>query len=371
MRNTRSPYDRLLVVVLLAAISAGCARPDIEVHYGRRTGGRASLSVNGSAVLGQMFRQAGWRVESRFKLSPEVSRSADVILWMPDDFAPPGGPVTIWFERWLREAPNRTLIYVGRDFDAEPQYWEAVAGRLSGAERDRASERLAKARQRVQQGQAAFSPGTECDWFQLQSAAPRGPGRLSGPWADEISTGPHGLRIESQIVPVIPAAELLAVDGASLITRTSVGSTSSSLILIANGSFLLNVPLVEPVPRQLAALLIGACGPGADPRPRLAVFLESGPGGPTIIERDPPPGMTRSLDILTKWPWSYILVHLALVGIVYCFARLPIFGRPRELPPVSLADFGKHVTAVGDLLHKTGDRGYAHERLSQYRQIRG
>jgi hypothetical protein len=58
-----------------------------------------------------------------------------------------------------------------------------------------------------------------------------------------------------------------------------------------------------------------------------------------------------------------------ILGIVFCLARSPIFGRPRELPPDSPADFGKHVAALGQLLARTQDRHYAQARLAHYRQI--
>ena len=45
------------------------------------------------------------------------------------------------------------------------------------------------------------------------------------------------------------------------------------------------------------------------------------------------------------------------------------FGRPRELPADSPADFGKHVAALGKLLAQAGDRNYAQARIAQYRQL--
>jgi hypothetical protein len=62
-----------------------------------------------------------------------------------------------------------------------------------------------------------------------------------------------------------------------------------------------------------------------------------------------------------------ILLHLTMLGIVYCIARWPIFGRPRELPADSTADFGKHISALGELLRGTKDAAYAQARLEQYR----
>jgi hypothetical protein len=62
-------------------------------------------------------------------------------------------------------------------------------------------------------------------------------------------------------------------------------------------------------------------------------------------------------------------VHLAVLGLVFCLARFPIFGRPRDLPGEPAADFGKHVAALGELLARSQDRHYAQARLAHYREL--
>jgi hypothetical protein len=79
--------------------------------------------------------------------------------------------------------------------------------------------------------------------------------------------------------------------------------------------------------------------------------------------------MPTGLEALTTWPLGCILMHLAVLGIVYCFARFPIFGRPKELPPESVSDFAKHIEAMGEMLERTGDPGFASSRLVQYQQL--
>ena len=119
--------------------------------------------------------------------------------------------------------------------------------------------------------------------------------------------------------------------------------------------------------RKLAGRLITACG-----EPRKVAFLESGPGGPPILEEEPGTGLPTGLEALIIWPIGCILMHFAVVGILYCFAGFPIFGRPQKLPADSVADFGKHIDALGELLQRTGDPGYASERLAHYQQtVRG
>ena len=111
-----SSLSPLLCLLLLLA---GCSR-DIETVYGQREGTEASTSVNGTAVFADMFTLAGHRVSSWHMLSPRLQQKADCIVWFPNDFQPPSDDVRHWFEDWLSDKPDRTLIYVGRDFDAAP-----------------------------------------------------------------------------------------------------------------------------------------------------------------------------------------------------------------------------------------------------------
>jgi hypothetical protein len=110
------------VLVVLFAV-AGC-REHIDTTYGRSSG-FGQQSVNGTAVLADMFQRAGHAVSTRSTLSPVVRRKADCVVWFPDDFSPPRAEVRAWLESWLEDPahPGRTLIYVGRDFDAAADYW--------------------------------------------------------------------------------------------------------------------------------------------------------------------------------------------------------------------------------------------------------
>ena len=87
-----------------------------------------------------------------------------------------------------------------------------------------------------------------------------------------------------------------------------------------------------------------------------------------IFGEEPGTGMPTGLEALTIWPIGCILMHLAVAGILYCFAHYAIFGRPKELPPDAASDFRKHVDALGELLQQSRDMGYASERLSHYQQ---
>jgi hypothetical protein len=134
------------------------------------------------------------------------------------------------------------------------------------------------------------------------------------------------------------------------------------IIVVTNGSFLLNLPLVEKEHRKLAGKLIAECGP-----PTKTVFLESGPGGPPLLDHEPGENYPTGLEAFTVWPIGAILLHFVALGILYLFARLTVFGRPHELARPAASDFGKHIRALGELLARTGDAASALARLAYYR----
>jgi hypothetical protein len=138
----------------------------------------------------------------------------------------------------------------------------------------------------------------------------------------------------------------------------------SQLIVVANGSFLLNLPLVNHEHRKLAGKLIAAVGPPA----KTVVFLESYAGGPPIRPDDPTAEAVNGWEVFNRWPTNWILLHLAAVGIIFCFSRWPLFGRPKTYETASNSDFARHVDALADLLKRSRDRAYAMERILNYRQ---
>jgi hypothetical protein len=135
------------------------------------------------------------------------------------------------------------------------------------------------------------------------------------------------------------------------------------LIFVNNGSFLLNLPLVNHEHRKIANHLIAACG-----QPARVAFLESGKGGPAVFDKEPGANSPTGFEVFTVWPMGVILVHLTALGILACVALFPVFGRPRELSQRSSSDFGQHIEALGEMLELTGDREYAVQRLQTYHE---
>jgi hypothetical protein len=136
----------------------------------------------------------------------------------------------------------------------------------------------------------------------------------------------------------------------------------SRIVVVNNGSWLLNVPLVNHQHRQLAGRLVRDRGQGGE-----VVFLESGVGGPSVAATGP--RRHHGLEAFTVWPINVILLHLTASGILYCFSVFPVFGRAKRLPARDNSDFGRHITALGELLARTGDEDFARRQIAQCQQL--
>jgi hypothetical protein len=344
-------------------------------QYGRRVGGEAPRSVNGTFVFGEMFRQRGWRVTSHDRLSPALDRY-DALVWVPDDFRPPSVATRTFLEDWLASQPGRTVIYVGRDYDSAWRYWTRIAADAPPKVAEEIRRRRAAALADWEKRRSRMPANADAGWFHLtRDAPPHEVHRLTGPWAEGIDARQLELFHASRLAPptpdqgssTLPAAnphwEVLLADGDQpwVIQVTDPAWPNSRLLLVANGALVLNYPLAFAENRKLAGRLIEVCG-----SPARVAFIESGPGGPTIASGTPPPA--AGWTWLTVWPLNMILLHLVALGLVAVLAKAPRFGRARELPAPPLADFSRHVAALGLLLARSGDRQYAAQRLAQYHQ---
>jgi hypothetical protein len=360
-----------IAMAVIALVCAGCEER-IETEYGGRTGPMQGPSVNGTAVLADMLANAGHNIISRTSISPGLNDSADVIIWFPDDFRVPDPKVVRWLEAWLSSGGGRTLVYVGRDFDAAVEYWRTVAPTAPPSQAAEVKLRRDEAEDEFTQARSSVLDGETCAWFTVKSLAkPRRVTTLAGPWSAGVDVKKADLRLYSTY-QFDTGDEVLLSDGTdTLAARRQFYSPDSwggaippnQLIVVSNGSFLLNLQLVNHEHRKLAAHLIDEL-----PQSARVVFLESGPGGPTIRDAEPAPRPPNVLEVFAIWPLGAVLLHVAALGLVFCFARMPIFGVPRDPREVSLSDFGKHITAFGELLHLTRDRGYAQSRLDHYHQ---
>ena len=347
----------------------------ISTVYGKRRGPHAR-SVNGTAAFGAMFEAAGARVRNAYRLSRGLSRS-QVIVWTPDSFELPSSEEIDFFEEdWLsiNDGVSRTLIYVARNYEAAIEYWRLQADRGEATPHIESTRQLARTQSDHAYKRSLTGVESKCDWFSIDegqkvlSVKP-----TQGPWAPRIDAD----HLDLLIAGVLRPQEFDERDFRK--SRVMLGAEETPLILeitdeyqwpggrvlvLLNGSSILNYPLVHHENRKLAGQIIDYCD-----SPKRVTFLESGPAG-LFVSRSG--GKTYSgFEALTVWPMNVILLHLIAAGMLFCVMVFPIFGRPREIAPDSPSNFGKHVQAIQRLLEIANNRELAIERVNQYRQLEG
>jgi hypothetical protein len=76
-----------------------------------------------------------------------------------------------------------------------------------------------------------------------------------------------------------------------------------------------------------------------------------------------------SLFLTPPVPW--IVGHLVAALLLYCWAKFPVFGRPRGERRGDERRFGRHVEALGDLINHPNNREFALQRIEHWRQGQG
>jgi hypothetical protein len=370
---------RTVSLTIVLVTLAGCRdSQELEVAYGQRRGA-AARSINGTSVLAGMFEEAGFRVSTWRYLATELQRY-DVIVWAPDDFGPPGDEARQFFDQWFASREPKTLVYIGRDYSAAPYYWESVLPSAPTAERIEVMRRQARAASQHDADRLDMPADETTEWFTMRRDYPRRRAtQLHGSWSTGIDVAQTDIRTQGLLqIPTdkellamwknaVPAEyrqpdyESLLNDGqttlASRVTKPAWGD--GRLIVVTNGSFLLNLPLVNHEHRKLAGHLIEECEPGST-----VAFLESGPGKPPMSDRTSPPQSPQSTRERVL-----LAAHWCVLGLVYCFCIFPIFGRPQALPDTAPTEFIQHVDALGELLERTQDAPFARRQIAHYYTI--
>ncbi|PQO37067.1 hypothetical protein C5Y96_07870 [Blastopirellula marina] len=383
-----SRWTVLLLLVCTLAIGCGRKSDNLQTGYGKRTGNQAG-SVNGTKALSEMFRDAGYYVRSYGVVSPSLLRH-DVIVWFPDSFDGPTPEFRDTILNWLNEEEGRTFIYVGRDFDASIEYWGDVLNKVDPTQKFDVMRQRSLAIESFDKLRNYQSPEVNYTLYKIERDVPRRiASSLTGPWAKGIDAAKTKIELRSRMIPpdedsiyegfntydedaapihLVEDTEILLGTGKeAIVARLGSDYSDNQIILVNNGSFLLNLPLVNPEHRKLAAKLVNQCDP-AYYAPDSVAFLET-EGGVRIMNADQSTDGNSGWEWLSKWPLNLVGLQMAWWLIVLCFALYPIFGRAKRLPSAETSDFKKHIDSVGDLLQATDDHGYAQLRIQQYHQV--
>lgn len=364
-------------IVVFASLFAGCQPPKIETGYGRSSGPGYSSSLNGTSVLHRMYESRGFPVERYSKMSPRWD-TYQTVVWMPDSFVPPSEKHIQWVESWLSRGYQRTLVYVARDYDAAVSYWDQLCEQTEDSSPQQAELRRKFHEQITHDFQSGFNNSDlSCLWFRYQQHADTQAKKITGSLVDRVDTEALDLQYGDLPKPGSLAAQsrfgiydvefLLSVDDHPMVYRLNHHRLGQGqIIIVGNGSFLLNLPLANPANRELAGNLIELTTENNSALGQPVLFIENTRPLP-ILERDILETHS-SWSWITKQPLRYIVPNILFCSMLFCFVYFPIFGRARKLKSLQSSNFMDHVDALGQMLKRTGSDTEANSWIEQYKQ---
>src|SRR5690606_10531483 len=145
-----------------------------------------------------------------------------VIVWFPDKFACPEEETVRWLDDWVEQG-GRTLIFVGRDYDATEDYWDKVKASYSPAQRQQVQSRI-RAQSPFTQFMRDVDDTKECMWFSIESQPQESITQLNGPWSEGVDASKAELCLGDRLIPPDDAEVLLALKGtnpAPLVSRST------------------------------------------------------------------------------------------------------------------------------------------------------
>ena len=371
-RSRTNPRRSLLVLILISLAMAGCDGTNVQTTYGRSRG----QSINGTNALADLIRQRGHTVRAAVRYNEVLANWADVLVRFAPYPGPPSEEEAEWLTGWLGSGPDRKLVYVVRDYDTGPEFWTRMLAALppSGMDTERSRIKTQQAQSRgwvTSLPQRAKQPAERDYWFATAPGEPVRPFQvttcqtLSGAWSEGIDAQAAALPVHDAIQADNNEEVLLDSDGKKLVIRWTyrefANSDEGQVLVLANGSFLLNAGLLNQARRPLALRVADWVGE----EPTHVAFVE----GSNVLSDDGP-GTASPFHLLTVTPFNWIGAHLGAFGLLFALALAATLGRPRPEPASAIERTSEHPIALGSILARTTQAAHARELLNRYRQWR-
>ena len=389
--KTLAVGSQLTCLFLIACLStiSGCggdAIPPVATKYGKVN--EQPLSINSTSLFAERLKELGYDVTVRNRISPKIDEFG-IVFWFPENIRCPSDEATKAIEEWMDKGGSKTLVYVGADYRADEDYYQAAQKRVSTETKAESQRLLSEAQLATQNRRNSWQANaswpdwsnTKCDWFDIEVIKPpKHSNLLAGPMADNaiLSVAPE-LPVEVMMSPKQSTAKweiesLLSVDGEDMVYRLADNNSYSNnqIIVVQNGSFLVNFAAVDPNKQSLADQLVAEATSLSEDEygfgfgfSQQVLILES--------EYEIP---VRNTDFVNQnsWAWiaeeplCYIVPHALLLGVLYCFVYFPISGRPKRTPKKSTATFRNHINAIAKQLSKSSSKDYARRTIEQYQE---
>lgn len=358
---TRSSVGKALLALFTLALP-GCGET-LETSYGHVRG----KSINGTGALAAMFRARGCEVRTALRRTDKLSEWADVIVRFAPFPGPPERDEARWYGHWLDNHPDRALVYIPRDYDADKDYWSRV---LDDLPQNTSAERRARIeRERDHPLRFLELPPTRpkeiadaTDWFGVNPAPnPPAPCKsLDGPWADGIDPAKAAV-VEHETLKVDAETVLLGCGPKKAIAMEWTRYNDSRVLVIANGSFLLNAALLNPARRPLAEKVVE----WAAEEPLHVAFVEG-----LFGEGDEDGSLSIFSIIARVTSIRWVMIQMLVLGLAACLWRAPRLGRARSEPASDADRPVAHAEALGALMARLRRVAEAQAILDAYRRWR-
>ncbi len=417
-----------LIVSLCVCCLSGCGGTVFSPTYADTSYPQKNM-INGLGAFERICKRSDVRFFDVTRLSPRLDQ-ADCILLVGDTFHPPAKEARDWLEEWLRSKPGRTIIYFGRDFEADIFYRQQTLDQVDASSLYRGQLELADLQSQLDSLMSGeITRDAFCRWFVLKwDVEPRVVKEFRGPWSDQLPVTDSGWPVRVHLERPVKERAPSRLSTAAIVTTTPTPTRNPNVVKRNRGlrratiarSFWNETDIEAPevwdaewrLAPQSQNLLEAADGtplvmrltsanyPGsqiitlANAAPlmngslveshfrmiatRLVEQIGSGKrlavlpydsSGIMISSVEESENNVAGLSVLTTWPMNIIMVHLTLFGIVMCLALFPILGRPRSEGPRTTRDFGMHAQALGQMLSRTRDMTFALRVIAEYTRI--
>lgn len=391
-----------LVVLFFLSITLGVVRyyqSDSALPLAKTTFGSSadSHSINSFGVLAQLVANLDCEVKRLPLISPSID-NYDVVIWLHQGMSLPQDEAFQRMEAWMNQGGK--VIFIGNDHNAATNFWSEVYKTSPTEDREWARLVLRRAEaeefynsdqlpfQQMQSGYQRLTEGQRCPWFYVESAPDQffGKCQLKADASGRISKKQMDQRIAdaasaSADLPAIRLHNYLKNNRSKvqLVATCKNGSTEipliwtdriiardsqpHDLVVVSSGAFLTNFGIVQEKNRPLIRRFMEEIPEGVN-----VAFLESGPGN-VVLSTSPESRIVNMWSWMGRKPFPLITLHVLALAVVYCFARYPVFGRPKEVQFKPRNDFGQHLTEVGRLLRSKGQLDFANQKIKHYYDI--
>lgn len=347
MTLTRWDSVRFLVMAGLCIFVTGCGKT-LETQYASPLG----ESINGASGFIELVKSQGHRTQLWRSVSPRIKHEFDVLVMFHNSYEKIPKETMTNLREMMRVGSLVTVLIVLRDSDCAVDYWRQVAAMPETSEADKKAAAKAAVDLLADVKVGSFRE------FKAETGESFGMKRVDREDASPVI--PVEIHVDGSPVTIEarwPLSRRLepARDVDVLWTTTDEPlliediDDDGTILVLANAGPILNGGLVDPGNRRLAEELVNLL----PEKSRVAIALSSRWSDGKFVDSP------STLQFLKVHPHGWIFGQTVLALILFCWWKLPIFGRPQVATNSETVRFGKHVEALGALLRRTRDVTFA------------